>query len=252
MGRQTQTSTPSDDDWRDSIAAFKRHRDLDGKKFREGAEQLIPELRREAASAYDTAARMERREHFDVFAHDGAAIIRSLEKTGHTEQLALAGLDLLRLDLSAMPTSAVVVVTPDEVAAGGIKDWRDRIRSGVDEQEVARRLRTQAERLLEGVKRVQSCLNNYKQRLATIKPATSVAWDVLFETTESWRAPPKEIARRIAAGVRHPKMTEDHTHDDHVGLWHENVRTRLSDWRKRHAPPEPAVEQPRRKRRRKE
>ena len=228
--------SPSDDDWRQAVDAFKRHRDLDGKKFREGVEQLIPELRHEAASAYDTAARRERKEPADLSAYDGSAVTLRLEKRGYAEQIALAALDLLHFEPSVMPTSTVVVVTPDEIAKGIIKDLAARILSGVDEQEVVRLLRIQAERLLEGGKRVQRCFNDYKQRLAAIEPATSVAWHALFETIEPWGSQPKDIAEQIALRVRHPRATEHIDHADHVALWHDNVRSQLRGWRRRRKP----------------
>lgn len=234
MVRQERKPTsPSDDDWQQAIATFKRHRDLDGADFREGVEQLIPELRRESDSAYDTAARMERREPADLYAHDGSAITLRVQKKGYTEQLALAELDLVRFNSNELPMSAVVTMSPDEFAKGPLGDLRDRIRVGVDEEMVIRQLRTQAERLLEGIKCTQRRLSDYKKRLEAIKPATSVAWDALFETTETWGTQPKEIAKRIADCVRHAKMNEYLSHDDHVALWHENVRTNLSKWRKR-------------------
>lgn len=234
MVRQTRKPTaPSIKDWQQAISTFQHHRNLDDNKFREGVEQLVAELRSESVSAYDTAARMERLEPSPVFKHDGSAIILKIEKRGLTvEQLALAELELLPLDPDHLPTSAVVVVSPEEIARAP-KDLRDRIRIGVDEEKVVHLLRTQAKRLLEGAKRAQRCLDDYKQRLGAIKPATSVAWNALFETTEPWGAPPKEIADRIAIGVRHPQMSEYLSHDDHVALWHDNVRTRLSQWRKR-------------------
>jgi hypothetical protein len=231
--QERKATSPSDDEWYQTIVTFKRHRDLDGTDFREGLEQLIPELRHESDSAYDTAARMERREPADLYAHDGSAITLRVEKKGYTEQLTLAQLDLLRFSPSDLPTSAVLVVSPDEIGTAAFRDLRDRIHIGVDEERVVRLVRTQAERLLEGIKRVQRCLSDYKKRLATIKPATSVAWDALFETTEAWGSQPKEIAKRIADHVRHPKMSEYLSHDDHVALWHENVRTNLKKWRER-------------------
>lgn len=241
MSRQDQKTTlPSDDDWQRALATFKRYRDLDGADFRARVEQLIPELRDESDKAYATAARVERREPADLYTPDGksitldgSAITLRIEKKGYTEQLALAELDLLCFNPGDLPTRAVVVVSPDEITKGTLGDLLDRIRIGVDEEKVVRSLRTQAERLLEGIKRAQRCLNDYKKRLEAIKPATSVAWDALFETTEAWGTQPKEIAKRIADRVRHPKMSEYLNHDDHVALWHENVRTNLKKWRAR-------------------
>ena len=86
---------------------------------------------------------------------------------------------------------------------------------------------------MDGARRVQRCLDDYKQRRKAIEPATSVAWDTLIATTEPWGVKPMEIARRIARGVRHPKMSDSLTDEDHAAFWHENLKTRLSDWHRR-------------------
>jgi hypothetical protein len=92
-------TAPTEDAWRQAIANFKRNRDFDRTEFRAEAEALVSELEREAASADDTAVRMEREQAAVLAAHDKTAIIKRLTDNGHRKQLLdLAGLDLLILD----------------------------------------------------------------------------------------------------------------------------------------------------------
>ena len=236
MVRQTKkpTKSPSEDDWKRAIATFAHHRNFDDNEFREGVERLVGKLKSESEDAYETASQRERQEPHTLERHDGSAIILRIEKKGLTsEQIALAELDLLRIDLKELPTKSVVTVSPNELLKGPIENLSERTHWSVDEEKVVRSVRTQAERLREGAKRVQRHLDDYDQRRRAIKPVKSVAWHFLFETTEPWGVEPIEISKRIAAAVNHQKMHAGLSPEEHVALWHDNVTTRLSTWRKR-------------------
>lgn len=229
MVRQTRkpTKTPSEDDWQQAISAFKHHYNLDDSEFREGVKDLASELDDESKGANDTAALMEDGEQATPLLHDGSAILLRIEKKGRTaEQIALAELDLLALDLSKVRRLYGLLVSPDEPIA-------TLPNPSISFSDVVRQLRTQAKRLRAGAKRVRRCLGEYHQRLDAIKPVRSVAWDVLCETTEPWGVQPMEISRRIAGAVRHPSMRDRMSKDEHARLWNENLKNQQTKWRAR-------------------
>lgn len=233
--RKPTKSPASDDDWKRALETFAYYRILDDDVFFKGVEKLAEQLRIESTNAYDAAVRMLAGETHRVADHDRSAIILKIEKKGITEQqIALAELELL--DFGELPKKSWILVSPDELdelLKGPAENLQKRTYVSVDERKVVRSLRTQATRLKGGAERVQRIIEDYGKRRKAIKPAVSVAWHTLFESTEQWGAEPKEIAERIAALVRHPEMKDHFSEDKHVGLWHVTVKTARNNFRKR-------------------
>jgi hypothetical protein len=220
------TKTPSEDDWQQAISAFKHHYNLDDSAYRNSVKQLASELEDESKSANDTAALIEDGEPATPLLHDGSAILLRIEKKGRTvEQIALAKLDLVALDLEKGRRHYGLMVFPNEVI---------KVDPPIFVGEVARQLRAQAKRLRAGAKRVRRCLDDYKQRRDAIKPVRSVAWDVLIATTEPWAVQPMDISRRIARAVRHPSMRDRMDEDEHARLWNDNLKNQQTKWHERH------------------
>lgn len=237
MVRQTRKptkSSASDDDWKRLLATFAYYRILDDDEFREGLEKLAEALRNESASVYKTVVRMLAGEPHKLDEHDGNTTKLKLEKKALSkQQIAYAELDLLGIDLKKLPMKSVTTVSPDELMNKTWGDLRERTQWSVDEEKVVRTLCTQAERLKEGTERVQRVIDDYDPRRKAIKPADSVAWNTLFESTEQWGAEAKEIAERITDLVRHPEMKDHLSRDKHVTLWYVNVQTQQKKFRKR-------------------
>lgn len=265
--KPTRPTAPTEDDWRQAIANFKRNRDFDRTEFREEAEALVSELEREAASADDTAVRMEREQPATPSAHDKTVIIKRLTDDGHRKQLLdLAGLDLLILDpitpwleeadphgrLGLRPNDARVVtgdVTEEQIArAGELREIFARWGLGSFGEPIRGRpsvlLRRQADLLLGGAARVQHLVDDHVVRADAIKPAVSVALHELFEATEPWDVETVEIARQLVkADVRPgradgrgdivPRPISAREREALIKKWNQNLRQLRPDWQER-------------------
>ena len=253
---------PTEEDWRAAIDNFRRYRDFDGKHFRENVDLLVDALDDTANRAYGTAARIERRQSADLTKHDGKEITDRLVRKGYAEQLDLANLDLLRLVplapwLEQADPYGMMPVPPFGLVVFGDLDDEKRERFarmaeqlqcwGLDmfARPIANRqvrlLRLQAERLLEGMTRLQLCVNHHKQRLKVIKQTDegypSVALHDLFATVEPWDVDTGEIAERLVkADVLPEDPRNENDRDDLVDQWHESLRRRRQTWREKWLP----------------
>jgi hypothetical protein len=263
--KQTDKSVaPTADDWRRAIDVFKRYRAFDSRVFRQQAIEFVPALEHEAERAYDTAARMERLEPVDLSAHDGPAVILRLKMKAYAAQLGLADLDLLRLDpiepwldhadpygvIPDVPAPLTMFhsVGPEDLAqiARRHADHVERWGLGLTtKQRPVRLLRLQAERLLEGARRVQGCIDHYERQHEAIKPATSVALYDLFAAVEPWDVDTIAIARQIVGADIRPGRVKEH--EDHKEVvtrpiaareraaltkkWSATLRQRRAEWR---------------------
>lgn len=257
---------PTDEDWRAAIDNFKRYRGFDTKRFRDNVDLLIDALQNASDRAYAAAARIERRQLADLSKHNGKTITDGLIHKGYAEQLDLANLELLRLVpiepwLEQADPYGMMAVPPFGLVVFGDLDDEKRERFarmaeqlqcwGLDMfarpigQRQVRLLRLQAERLLEGMTRVQLCAENYRQRLKAIKQTNeaqpSVALHELFTTTEPWDVDVGDIARRLVDAKVLPDDDDDDDDDerdpkDLVAQWHESLRRRRQEWRKKWAP----------------
>lgn len=260
-------TAPIEDRWRQAIANFKRNRDFDRREFRDEAETLASELKREAKSADDTAARMEREQPADSSEHDGSSIVGRLKDDGHRKQLLdLAGLDLLNLNpidpwLEHADPHGRLGIKPGEglVFTGDVSDEqiaRARqlseifARWGLDllgkpiRQRPSVLVRRQADLLQSGAARVQQLVDDYITRADAIKPAVSVALHELFEATEPWAVETVEIARQLVQADVRPGRADGRgdvvprpiSARERVALikkWHGSLRQARLDWRER-------------------
>ncbi len=263
--RAGKPATPTEEDWRSAIDNFKRYRGFDKKPYRTNVDLLIEALDSAAVRAYDAAARIERRQSADLSKHDGKTITDRLIHKGYAKQLELANLELLRLvpiepwleqadpyGMMSVPPFGLVVFGDfdDETRkrfarmAEQLQCWGlDMLARPIGQRQV-RLLRLQAERLLEGMTRVQLCAENYRQRLKAIKQTDeghpSVALHELFTTTEPWDVDVGDIARRLVDAKVLPDDDDDDTDErdpkDLAAQWHENLRRRRQGWRKKSAP----------------
>ena len=253
---------PTDEDWRAAIDNFRRYREFDTKHFRGNVDLLVEALQDTADRAYNAAARIERRQSADLSKHDGKAITDRLIHKGYAEQLDLANLDLLRLVPiepwleRADPYSMMPVPPFGLVVFGDLDDEkRERLAQMAEQlqcwgldmlarpigQRQVRLLRLQAERLLEGMTRLQLCADHYRQRLKAIKQTNeghpSVALHDLFATTEPWDVDTGDIARRLVeANVLPEDPRNENDRDDLVDQWHESLRRLRQTWRKKWLP----------------
>lgn len=236
------TTAPTEDDWRRVIADFKRNRDFDRTEFREEAEQLASALKRQAASADDTAMRIEREQVVKPSAHDGSTIVGRLKDDGHRKQLLdLAGLDLLildpiepwlkeadphgRLGLDALIADhrrdiirrmeAASLNAPLVAETAQQRSRRDQMeeifeRWGLNSSAEPIRhrpsvlLRRQADLLNGGADHLRSLVDDHVRRANAIKPAVSVALHELFEATAPWKIETVEIARQLVKAEVRP------------------------------------------------
>ena len=253
---------PTDEDWRAAIDNFKRYRGFDTKRFRDNVDLLIDALQTASDRAYAAAARIERRQLADLSKHDGKTITDQLIHKGYAEQLDLANLELLRLVpiepwLEQADPYGMMTVPPFGLVVFGDLDDEKRERLarmaeqlqcwGLDMfarpigQRQVRLLRLQAERLLEGMTRIQLCADHYRHRLKAIKRTDeghpSVALHDLFATVEPWDVDTGEIAERfVKADVLPEDPRNENDRDDLVNQWHESLRRQRQTWRKKWPP----------------
>jgi hypothetical protein len=242
VAKRPTTPTPTDDDWRRVIADFKRNRDFDRAEFRKEVEDLVEALKRAAASADDTALRMERAQASGLSVHDKAAIVQQLTDNGFRKRLLdLANLDLLVLDpiepwlkeadpygrlgierlldderneivlrMEAAALKASFVAENDEQRARRVQRREIFERWGLNSsaEPIQLRpsvlLRRQAEFLYGGADRLQDLVNDYQRRADAIKPAVSVALHELLAATEPWKLKTVQIAEQLVDGDVRP------------------------------------------------
>ena len=248
---------PTDEDWRAAIDNFKRYRDFDNKLFRQKVGLLVEALNDASSRAYDAAARIERGQSADLSKHDGPKITDKLIHKGYSEQLGLASLSLLPLVpiepwLEQADPYNMMPVPPFGLVVFGDFDDEKRARFaqmaeqlhcwGLDmfarpiRQREVRLLRLQAERLLEGMTRIQLCESHHKQRLDAIKQTEkgypSVALHDLFATVEPWDIDTIDIAKRLVGADVLPDDPKNESDPDAlVNQWHESLRRQRKIWR---------------------